>query len=402
MRFPHGMADTSRARLLSRALLGAGADVRVICLQASERPPLIENVERRGTWMGVPFEYTAPSTVRHDSFLARRLLAACGWAQGALRLAQLRRGGCLDVVYLWMWAPRPGVHRYALLGFLKALGIPVVMELNEYPWPLREDVSSLGRRLSPLAGVSGVVSISAMLSRWAGEAARGRRLEIVQVPIVVDTDEVVPAPYPDGDPVLVFAGSPVYDDTIRFLVATMRHVWEAVPACRLVITGANPGDPAALWLHQELEPGLDSRVEVAGYLPRAELLALYTKAHALLIPLFDDARSRARFPTKIAEYLAAARPVVTTAVGEVSEYLEDGRDAIVCPPGDPLLYAQNILRVLADSGLAADVGRNGRALAERLFDYRLYGPALRDAFAAVAGRGEPAPTEPSRERSATA
>jgi len=48
---------------------------------------------------------------------------------------------------------------------------------------------------------------------------------------------------------------------------------------------------------------------MAGFVPRPELLRLYRQSSLLLAPLFDDVRSEARFPTKIAEYLGSGRPV---------------------------------------------------------------------------------------------
>jgi glycosyltransferase involved in cell wall biosynthesis len=354
--FPHGMAVTHRVRLMARALQEAGASVRVLCLQAVDRPPHVENTVVRGTYEGVPFEYAAGTTVRHRSFAMRRLIATWGWAHGAVRLVQLRREGHLDVVYLWFWDPHPSVRKFLYLALLRLLGVPVVSELNEQPWPLREDATLIDRGVSPLIGLSGYVSISEFLTRWAhGEAGRrGRSLKVIEVPIVVDVNEQPPTDYPSGEPVVVFAGSPVYDETIRFILTAMEYVWRAVPQCRLVVTGANPSDPAASWLVAEATRlGADSRVFFPGYLSRPELLRLYERAHALLIPLFDDVRSKARFPTKIGEYLAAARPIVTTAVGEIPRYFEDQVNASVCAPGDPALYGAKIVALLNDPDLAA-------------------------------------------------
>jgi len=79
LRFPCGMATSSRVRQMARVLQSGGARVRVICLQVSERPPVIENTEVRGRYQGVPFEYTAGTTVRSSSFVRRRLVATRGW-----------------------------------------------------------------------------------------------------------------------------------------------------------------------------------------------------------------------------------------------------------------------------------------------------------------------------------
>jgi glycosyltransferase involved in cell wall biosynthesis len=388
--FPHGMAATNRVRLLGRALVEAGADVHVLCLQAGERPGHVANTEARGLCDGISFEYAAGTTVRHDSFAVRRVIEAIGWTRGIARLVRLRRQGKLDIVYLWFTSQRLQLRRLAYLTLLKALGVPVIAELNERPWPLRETRTAAERLLSPLRGVAGVVAISGLLSAWAGrEAGRLRRdLRVVEVPIVVDVSEQTPAEYPLGPPLVVFASSADYGDTASFVLAAMQHVWRAVPACHCVITGLRPEEPAAARLATEARrAGGGDRIELSGYLSRDDLLALYGRAHALLIPLFDDTRSRARFPTKIGEYLAAGRPIVTTAVGEVASCFSDGVDALICPPGDPRAYGEKIAAVFADGAAAAAIGRAGRRLAETRFHYGLYSETLLRSFATVAASG---------------
>jgi len=385
--FPHGMAAAGRAQLVARALLEAGVCVRVLSLQAVDRPSHIENTVVRGEHMGIPFEYACGTTVRHDSFVARRLIAAWGWVHGALRLVQLRRQGLLDLVLLWFWTPQPAVRLGCFMTLLRLLRVPVVREVNESPWSQKADATVLERLWSPLAGMAGAVTISAELHEWAAAECRGRLgPRIVDVPILVDVDEQKPGDYPTGEPLVVFAGSPDYRATIRFIFTAMQEVWGTHPECRVAVTGTAPGDPRADWLHAEVrQAGLSARVDLVGYLSRPELLDLYARAHALLIPLFDDQTSRARFPTKIGEYLAAARPVVTNSVGEIPRYFTDGVDAIVCPPNDPVAYGRAIADLLSDPARAALIGRRGRRVAETRFHYAPYGKTLARVFADIAG-----------------
>ena len=372
--FPHGMATTSRARLIARALSEEGADVKVICMQATEHPSRLENTQVRGEYHGIGFEYTSGTTVRHDRFLARRLIEAWGWAHGTLRLVQLSRQGQLDVVLLWFWAPRPVGRLFFFLLLLRLLKTPVVRNIDESPWALEPDRSLLERLWSPLAGTSGAVTISAELRDWAARDRRGKlRRHVLEVPILVDAYEREPSPYPATKPLVVFAGGAAYRQTIRFVCTAMEQVWRSHPDCRLLITGAARGDPYAAWLHEEVRhEKYAGRIELAGYLSRSELLELYERAHVLPIPLFDDLRSRARFPTKIGEYLAAARPVVTNDVGEIPRYFTDGVDAAVLAPGDPIVFGEAIGRLLSDPDLAARMGRRGRDLAEARFHYTHY------------------------------
>ena len=85
------------------------------------------------------------------------------------------------------------------------------------------------------------------------------------------------------------------------------------------------------------------RVEIASeYLPQAALLGRYSSADALLAPLPDDDASRARFPSKLPDYLYSGRPVVSNSVGEIGRYLKDGASGFLAPPGDPAFFSQKM------------------------------------------------------------
>lgn len=383
--YPNGMAIVSRARLVARALHDAGVAVRVLNLQPVDRLPRVENTVVRGVHLGIPFEYACGTTVRHESFVVRRLIAAWGWVNGALRLVQLRRQGLLDLVLLWFWTPRPALRLLFFVTLLRLLRVPVVREVNESPWSQREDATLVERLWSPLAGTAGAMTISESLHDWAiAEYGRHPGACVIDVPILVDVHEHKPDDYPTGNPLVVFAGSPDYRATIEFIFAAMEEVWRKHPECRLAVTGASPDDPRADWLWAETRrPEFRNRVDVVGYLDRAELLGLYGRAHALLIPLFDDQRSRARFPTKIGEYLAAARPVVTNAVGEIRLHFADGVDAVVCPPDDPVVFGRAIIELLSDPVRAELIGRRGRKVAEARFHYARHGKRMARALAEI-------------------
>ena len=59
------------------------------------------------------------------------------------------------------------------------------------------------------------------------------------------------------------------------------------------------------------------------------LIDYYRNAKALLIPLRDNVRDKARFPHKICEYVAAKGLVVTTNLGEMPYVFKDGENALV-------------------------------------------------------------------------
>ena len=59
-----------------------------------------------------------------------------------------------------------------------------------------------------------------------------------------------------------------------------------------------------------------------------------------------------------------------TRVGEIDTYLTDGVDIFFAPPDDAEAFAGRLRFVLSHPEAAAEVGRRGRAAAERHFSYR--------------------------------
>ena len=109
------------------------------------------------------------------------------------------------------------------------------------------------------------------------------------------------------------------------------------PACRLQITGVEAetaGAAGGSWNAGGWAPST-SGWSCPACCHAPSFSSSTPAAHGLLIPLFDDVRSTARFPTKIGEYLASGRPIVTTAVGEMPRYFEDGVTAFISAPDDP-------------------------------------------------------------------
>jgi len=94
----------------------------------------------------------------------------------------------------------------------------------------------------------------------------------------------------------------------------------------------------------------------------AELMALFRSAGAMVVPLTDCTATNS-----ILEALAFGLPVVTTDVGGVRDYVDDGC-AFVVPSGDADAMAGAILRLASDPDLRRRMGARSRQAALR-FDW---------------------------------
>jgi colanic acid/amylovoran biosynthesis glycosyltransferase len=67
-------------------------------------------------------------------------------------------------------------------------------------------------------------------------------------------------------------------------------------------------------------------------------------------------------PVAILEAMARGVPVVTTAVGGISELITDGQTGLLVPPTDPDAMAAALARLAADPVLAQALGEQGQTL----------------------------------------
>ena len=382
--FPHGMAATSRVRLLSLALVERGHQVTVLSTRVTDRPPVLHNEAASGQWRGVRFIYTTGTSVRHSNFWIRRTVEVKGVVMAAVWLRRFKRSSGVDCVYLWADVMRRNLRRAGFELLLRSLRIPWVVELNELPWTLRSDCSLIEARTSPLSGAAGAVCISAFLERWARDwsAQHLRPLEVRRIPIVVDMAEF-PEPKPAySEPLRVLYAADIgYVGELEMVLGAMEIVWRRRPDCELILTGWDKGEPGArnrlARIGAVARPG---NVVVGGRLPRSDLLELYQASAALLAPLTDTPRSRARFPTKIGEYLASGRPLVTTNIGEVGRVFAGGTTAYVADRADSESFAHAILRALDDGEDPSIRAQRSRSLSRESFDYSQWGESLEALF----------------------
>jgi glycosyltransferase involved in cell wall biosynthesis len=376
--YPNGLAATQRIRLVARAMAEAGASVSIkVGGFHPAGSPLASEAE--GVCDGIPFRHLRGRTQLRPTKLGRvcdRLAVAF---RAARELSSARRTGQVDVLYYYTSVLELDWEHF-LVGWTGwRTGVPIIIDLCEAPWPLSARCRALDRRVSPFWGVDGAIVISEFLAEWAREESRriAREILMLQVPILVDLDERPPEFGAGGVQRVVFAGAPAYDQTIRFAAEAMAPVWDRYPGCELWITGTAPGTPEYSRLEeriQEIRP--KGPVRLAGLLPRQSLLELYRRANALVIPLFADVRSIARFPTKIGEYLASGRPVVTSCVGEIPLFFRDGYNACVAMPGNPASFGARILRLIAEPDWASALGRKGWETARQHFHYSVHGARL--------------------------
>lgn len=385
---PIGMASTQRILQICD-ILSQNHHVKIFITQVQ---PLGIGIKsgHKGHWNNISFEYLTGTSQRSFNFFFRRIVQAWGSINSILRIISLKVNHQIDVIYLY------GEHRnFVFTDFFivltgNILRIPVIRELCERTWSEKEHKNLLERVISPLWGISGAICISDYLIKWAEHHASVLRKQIglLQIPILIHKSEIRKSEEPKQDTdYVLFAGAPEYRKAIYFLLDAMEYVWEQYPKERLVITGFDLYTKRAAWLSEFLSTSGSkyNKVDVCGFLERDIFLQYIDNANALLLPLFDDVDSQARFPNKLGEYLISGKPVVTCAAGEAGKILQDGDNAIVTPVSTPSAFAKKIIE-LKSGNKAKQIGELGRKTALRLFSPEVHTKEINDFFELIRSR----------------
>ena len=136
-----------------------------------------------------------------------------------------------------------------------------------------------------------------------------------------------------------------------FLEAARRVVDAGAPV-RFAAVGRGPQHDEIHARHASL--GLGERFRLLG--PRSDALRLMAGAD-----LFVLASRYEGLPVAIMEATSMGLTIVTTAVGEIPNFLHHERDALIVAPGDPAALAEAIERVTRDESLRCRLGHAAEA-----------------------------------------
>lgn len=178
--------------------------------------------------------------------------------------------------------------------------------------------------------------------------------QVEWLPYTIPMDHYEPCYEHDG--YFVYVGRLSHEKGIAELV----HAMKRVPQARLKVIGTGRlAEPLQKFVRDE---GMEN-VEFAGYKSGDELREIVRRAMFVAVPsvVYDNS------PLAIYEALAHGKPVVGAAIGGIPELIDEGRDGFLFTAGDEASLVAALQRMLECAPQWPEMGRAGRAKAERLF-----------------------------------
>ncbi len=192
------------------------------------------------------------------------------------------------------------------------------------------------------------------LCRWA-DPAQWDKIKVVHCGIEPARFDA-PAPLPGGGPHLVAIGRLSAQKGFALVIDAVAEAVQTLPDLRLVLVG--DGELRGQITAAITARSLSQNVILAGWQDEAGVRAALAQAQALILPSFAEG-----LPVVVMEAMAAARPVIATAIAGVPELVTPDTGWLV-PAGDAAALAAAI-RALAATP-AADLAAMGQAARTRV------------------------------------
>ena len=189
----------------------------------------------------------------------------------------------------------------------------------------------------------------------------GARDDIRVIPIAIDTDEVAMVERAPTAPNVMHMGTMFWPPNVDGILWFLREIYPLVKATvlnvRCTLIGARP--PQEIVQFGETDPS----IRVTGYVDDP---APYLRDSSLMVvPL----RAGGGMRVKILNALAQGIPMVSTTLGCEGIAVRPGEHILIAD--EPAAFAEAVTRLLNDPVLAERLAKNGRALVEAQYDYRV-------------------------------
>jgi glycosyltransferase involved in cell wall biosynthesis len=323
-------------------------------------------------WENLTHEESAPDRMRRSWFY--RLLPGAYVLCGAIAMWRFQRRHRFDIVHVH-W-PLP----HAVFGWVaRTAHRPTRLIVQFYSIELRW----VRHRLTLLAGfirraitsADRVVAISTSTAREIEAAVPGTPVEII--PYAVEMPALAGKAEPRDVATVLFVGRLVERKGVSYLIDAVAQIPPTIPV-KLVIIGDGPDRPALE--EQATASASPHPIEFRGWVTPAALDDAYRSATVFALPAVVDERGDTEgLGMVLLEAMSYHVPVVTTALGGITDIVKDGENGLIVPPNDATALAKALETLVTDRAMVEHLGAGGLDIIERRFSW----PRIVQQFAAL-------------------
>jgi glycosyltransferase involved in cell wall biosynthesis len=331
--------------------------------------PMKRGAIRDAWYMGLSFLTRQPFMMLRDDRKAMRELVDCLSAEQSFDIAHA------DQLNMGQYAERVR-GAFKVLDAHNALWLLYkrlwkTMSQGPHRWLLGRDWRLLKSYEGRLVREFDAVLAVSYKDKAVLQEAAGKPVDIVVIPIAIDTDEVTVVEREAEPRHILHIGTMYWPPNIDAVKWFVHQVYPLIrqqrPDVQFDVIGARP--PAELLALNNAGLGIN----VTGYVK--DSTPYLQRAAVMVVPLLAGGGMR----VKILNALAEGIPIVSTTLGYEGIKVTTGQDILV---GDTSKeFAAQVMQVLNDPALGRKLAANGRKLVEETYDYRSVCRPLDEVYA---------------------
>lgn len=252
------------------------------------------------------------------------------------------------------------------------------------PGLIRLPLSALFRRLEPILarGEDGLIFADDSIAADF-EFAPAIKTTLFNFPgdELIMRGSLYPPPDPDMPPVILYLGGMERNRGSALMVAAFAEVLEKRPDARLLVVGHFM--PATL--EDEIRAAaiahnITHALTITGRVPFHKIGQYLAEATIGWVTWQPFAKNERNIPTKLFEYMAFGRPVVSSDLPSTRPFIEDGANGFLVKADDPHAHAEAILRLIENPDAAQAMGLAGREMVQTRFNWDRMIPHLLEIY----------------------
>ncbi len=369
--FPHKhSASNEKNFLLAKALVASGVDV----VLTSKLNFNVVDSTNAGVYEGVRYENF------HNYKIKSKHIAFCFAIIGELAFLKKLNKEYNNVFLLASFVFFPLYVFY--LCFARSFKVKIILSIMEWHISIYKN-SSVSKKINayffdtfaPFLSAGSIVISDYIASQISNQTSKEK---VMLIPVLSDFNRVISIPklYNQSEKYILYCGGIGYIEVIELVL-------ESFVACQnqidqhlyLIVHGSEnqinklKSNIASLSVY--------NRIHVFTALTYESLIQLYKSADLLLVPLRDNQQDGARYPQKIAEYSACARPIISNQIGQVAVDFKHLENIYFAEDFSADSLTKAIVDVLKNSDLSNKIANNAFLKGQQFFDCYIYSEPMR-------------------------
>lgn len=374
--FPFGMASTARLKCYIKALQRNGISSEVDVFERTpkcRKDEFCKNVQI--TKDNISYWYAGGRLYGTGNFFLKKWNQWQDKKRMLMHLKENLKKGDFVLIYF-----SDVKFQHQVLTIAHTRGAFVIKELNEVPGKGNKSKASKKIKIRTenelLPQYDGVICISDALMKYSKQFVSSN-CKLLKIPIVVDFDEYGMDDKQEESRIqyIFHAGSLLdrKDGILGMIKAYAKAVPQLSSETMFICTGTIEDSSECVQIKHLIRAyNLEKRIQFTGYLSNEELKDKLAHASLVIINKNKTEQNKYCFSTKLAEYLAAGKPVAISDFGEGAKWLENGKSAYIYPSEDINALTHIIIHALNQKDERLKIAQEGREVCKKSFDYRNY------------------------------